>query len=71
MKIFFDFFFFVCSRKGLATGIVIGGFGSGALFFAPAMNFLMSKFSVAPAFLGNGLDLDIGYILSSNIYPMT
>jgi len=44
-------------RKGLATGIVIGGFGSGALFFAPAMNFLMSKFSVAPAFLGNGLDL--------------
>ena len=57
MKIFFDFFFFVCSRKGLATGIVIGGFGSGALFFAPAMNFLMSKFSVAPAFLGNGLDL--------------
>ena len=43
-----------CFRKGLATGIVIGGFGSGALFFAPSMNFLMSKFSVAPAFLGSG-----------------
>jgi len=45
-------------RKGLATGIVIGGFGSGALFFAPSMNYLMSKFSVAPAFLGSsGVDL--------------
>ena len=39
-------------RKGLATGIVIGGFGSGALFFAPSMNYLMSQFSVAPTFLG-------------------
>ena len=47
-----------CLRKGLATGIVIGGFGSGALFFAPSMNYLMSKFSVAPAFLGSsGVDL--------------
>ena len=49
---------FSCLRKGLATGIVIGGFGSGALFFAPSMNYLMSKFSVAPAFLGSsGVDL--------------
>ena len=42
-------------RKGLATGIVIGGFGSGALFFAPSMNYLMSQFSVAPTFLGTVL----------------
>ena len=50
---------FSSSRKGLATGIVIGGFGSGALFFAPSMNYLMSKFSVAPAFLGSGSGLDL------------
>merc|ERR1719369_1306564 len=44
-------------RKGLASGLVIGGFGSGALFFAPSMSYLMSKFSQVPTFLGQSVDL--------------
>ena len=44
-------------RRGLASGIVIGGFGSGALVFAPTMNFLMSKFSQVPTFLGQSVEL--------------
>jgi len=44
-------------RRGLASGIVIGGFGSGALVFAPAMNYLMSKFSQVPTYIGQSVDL--------------
>ena len=43
--------------KGLGTGLVIGGFGSGALFFTPAINALCSKFSQLPTFLGNSVEL--------------
>ena len=32
-------------KRGLASGVVIAGFGSGALFFTPAMNSLMQKVS--------------------------
>merc|ERR1712223_1344802 len=38
-------------KRGLASGVVIAGFGSGALFFTPAMNSLMQKFSVMPQYL--------------------
>merc|ERR1719308_142977 len=44
-------------RKGLASGIVIAGFGSGALFFTPMMNFLTNKFCAMPTYLGNNLDI--------------
>jgi len=44
-------------RKGLASGIVIAGFGSGALFFTPMMGYLSSKFATMPTFLGNNLDV--------------
>jgi hypothetical protein len=30
-------------KRGLASGVVIAGFGSGALFFTPAMSALMQK----------------------------
>ena len=33
-------------KRGLASGVVIAGFGSGALFFTPAMNALMQKVSI-------------------------
>ena len=45
------------SRKGLASGVVIGGFGSGALFFAPSINYLMQKFAIAPQYIGNNLEI--------------
>ena len=35
--------------------LVIGGFGSGALFFTPSINALCEKFSTLPTFLGNRL----------------
>merc|ERR1719312_1191186 len=44
-------------KKGLASGIVIAGFGSGALFFTPMMNFLTNKFCAMPTYLGNNLDI--------------
>jgi MFS family permease len=44
-------------KKGLASGLVIAGFGSGALFFTPMMNTMMSKFSQVPTYLGNTVDV--------------
>jgi len=44
-------------KKGLASGIVIGGFGSGALFFTPAINALCVKFSTLPTYLGSTLEV--------------
>ena len=44
-------------RKGLASGIVIAGFGSGALFFTPMMGYLSNKFASMPTYLGNNLDI--------------
>jgi len=44
-------------RKGLASGMVIAGFGSGALFFTPMMGLLTSKFSTLPTYLGNSLEV--------------
>ena len=43
-------------KKGLASGIVIGGFGSGALFFTPAINALSQKFSSLPTYLGQSVE---------------
>ena len=42
-------------KKGLASGIVIAGFGCGALFFSPMMNHLMSTFSKMPTYLGKSV----------------
>jgi len=44
-------------RKGLAGGLVIAGFGSGALFFTPMMSMLTSKFMVLPTYLGSSLEV--------------
>jgi len=43
-------------KRGLASGIVISGFGSGALFFAPLMNHFTKTYSTLPTFLGNQLE---------------
>lgn len=43
-------------KKGLASGIVIAGFGSGALFFTPMMNFLTRTYSQMPQYLGSSLE---------------
>lgn len=39
-------------RKGLASGLTIAGFGSGALVFAPASTWLADRFSKLPEFVG-------------------
>jgi MFS family permease len=39
-------------RRGLASGLVIAGFGSGALFFSPAVQKLTRVFFEAPEFAG-------------------
>jgi len=44
-------------RKGLASGLVIAGFGSGALFFTPMMNLLTQSFSKMPTYLGDSLEV--------------
>jgi hypothetical protein len=43
-------------KKGLASGFVIAGFGSGALFFTPMMNFLQKQFVVMPQYLGKTIE---------------
>mmetsp|Transcript_11957 Transcript_11957/g.19970 ORF Transcript_11957/g.19970 Transcript_11957/m.19970 type:complete len:715 (-) Transcript_11957:1332-3476(-) len=39
-------------KKGIASGLTIAGFGSGALVFTPAAQYLMHKFAKMPEFLG-------------------
>jgi MFS family permease len=39
-------------KKGIASGITIASFGSGALIFTPIMQSLMAKFSKLPEYLG-------------------
>lgn len=46
-------------RRGLASGLVIGGFGSGALFFTPSISSLCTKFSQLPTYLGNSIDIAV------------
>ena len=46
-------------RRGLASGIVISGFGSGALFYAPLMNLFTQKFSTMPTYLGNQVGIKV------------
>ena len=39
-------------KKGVASGLTIAGFGSGALVFEPLVNLLRGKFAKMPEFLG-------------------
>ena len=39
-------------KKGIASGLTIAGFGSGALIFTPVVQALMKKFAVMPTYLG-------------------
>ncbi len=43
-------------KKGLASGIAIAGFGSGALLFTPAMQYLSKTFAKLPTYLGPAQD---------------
>lgn len=40
-------------KKGIASGLTIAGFGSGALIFTPIIQVLMTKFAVMPQYLGS------------------
>ncbi len=39
-------------KKGIASAIAVGGFGSAALVFAPSVQYLMKKFHKLPEYLG-------------------
>jgi MFS family permease len=43
-------------KKGLASGLCIAGFGSGALFFAPVVTKLMDSFKRMPEYVGSFTD---------------
>jgi MFS family permease len=43
-------------KKGFASGIAIAGFGSGALLFTPAVQYLTKKFAKMPEYLGAASD---------------
>ncbi|KAG5186811.1 major facilitator transporter [Tribonema minus] len=45
-------------KKGLASGLTIAGFGSGALVFTPMVNNLMAKFAQMPQYLGTADSVD-------------
>lgn len=40
-------------KKGIASGITIAGFGSGALLFTPCAQYLTKKFAKLPTYLGS------------------
>lgn len=46
-------------RKGIASGLTIAGFGSGALVFAPVSQWLSKQFAVMPQYLGPKKSVDI------------
>ncbi|CUB04503.1 OFA family MFS transporter [Marinomonas fungiae] len=46
-------------RRGMATGMAIMGFGGGAMIGAPLKEWLLSKFYVAPQYLGQVADLTL------------
>jgi len=39
------------SRKGMVSGITVGGFGIAAVYFAPLANFLIGRFGISHSFL--------------------
>ena len=39
-------------KKGIASGLTVAGFGSGALLFTPAVQYLSKKFASMPEYLG-------------------
>ena len=43
-------------KRGLASGLCVGGFGSGGLLFAPAVQGLMQNFSSMPTYLGGAIE---------------
>ena len=49
-------------KKGTASGIAIAGFGSVALLFTPAMQYLMQKFSVLPEYVGPAKDFTVNMV---------
>ncbi len=53
-------------KKGLATGLVVGGFGFGAFFHAPISQFLIDKFGWRTTFLIWGIILLIILTISAN-----
>ena len=59
-------------KRGLASGVVIAGFGSGALFFTPAMNAMMQKV-IKNRFLNESYYIHINFVSfeSENKYSST
>jgi len=47
-------------RRGLASGLVIAGFGSGALAFTPLVQSLCERLATTPQYLGSGLVTSLG-----------
>lgn len=54
-------------RKGLATGLAVGGFGLGALLGSFAAEALLKRFGCAPAFVILGLVYACGIFLASRL----
>jgi MFS transporter, OFA family, oxalate/formate antiporter len=52
-------------RRGLITGIAVAGFGTGALFAAPAANWLMQNVGLMPTFAYLGVAYGVIAVISS------
>jgi len=54
-------------KKGIASGLTIAGFGSGALLFTPAVQYLMKYFAQMPTYLGPSSDF-VQKVSSGKLY---
>jgi MFS family permease len=54
-------------KKGIASGLTIAGFGSGALLFTPAVQYLMKHFAQMPTYLGPSNDF-VQKVIAGKLY---
>jgi len=54
-------------KKGIASGLTIAGFGSGALLFTPAVQYLMKHFAQMPTYLGPSSDF-VQKVIAGKLY---
>lgn len=54
-------------RRGLISGIVVGGYGGAAIYIAPLAQYLIEKYGISGSFIGLGIIFAIVVIVASQL----